>query len=168
MSLGSGLRSSQDASDIVVQVDKINESKARAVEAVKEGLSHAPDHPGLLGLSAQLQGRLRASSDAKMVQDPRGKLDSPAKRLALLQKSAGDAADAFSLGFCQVILPTAPGVSNEGPRSRVLALVPFLGPGFRLGARWNRLVETVKTRKKRGKTGGKWARYGLKRVKEGS
>ena len=96
------MHSSQDASGIVVQVDKINESKARAVEAVKEGLSHAPDHPGLLGLSAQLQGRLRASSDAKMVQDPRGKLDSPAKRLALLQKSAGDAADAFSLGFCQV------------------------------------------------------------------
>ena len=44
----------------------------------------------------------------------------------------------------------------------------FLGPGFRLGARWNRLVETVKTRKKREKTGKKWARYGLKRVKEGS
>ena len=67
----------------------------------------------------------------------------------------------------QVILPTAPGVSNEGPRSRVLGLAPpFLGPGFRLGARWNRLVETVKTRKKREKTGKKWARYGLKRVKE--
>ena len=31
----------------------------------------------------------------------------------------------------------------------------FLGPGFRLGARWNRLVETVKTRKKTGKNGGK-------------
>ena len=32
----------------------------------------------------------------------------------------------------------------------------FLGPGFRLAARWNRLVETVKTRKngkKRGKSG---------------
>ena len=29
---------------------------------------------------------------------------------------------------------------------------------------WNRLGETVKTRKKRGKTGKKWARYGLKRV----
>ena len=29
----------------------------------------------------------------------------------------------------------------------------FLGPGFRLGARWNRLVKTVKTRKKREKTG---------------
>ena len=42
----------------------------------------------------------------------------------------------------------------------------FLGPGFRLGARWNRLVETVKTRKKREKTEKKWARYGLKRVKE--
>ena len=41
---------------------------------------------------------------------------------------------------------------------------PFLGPGFRLGARWNRLGEAVKTRKRRGKTGEKWARYGLKRV----
>ena len=44
----------------------------------------------------------------------------------------------------------------------------FLGPGFRLGACWNRLVETVKTRKKREKTGKKWARYGLKGVKDGS
>eukprot|EP01045_Picozoa_sp_COSAG04_P037071 COSAG04_NODE_9301_length_876_cov_1.391248_1_plen_83_part_00 len=44
----------------------------------------------------------------------------------------------------------------------------FLGPGFRLGARWNRLGETVKTRKKREKMGKKWARYGLKGVKEGS
>ena len=44
----------------------------------------------------------------------------------------------------------------------------FLGPGFRLGACWNRLVETVKTRKKREKTGEKWARYSLKGVKEGS
>ena len=69
----------------------------------------------------------------------------------------------------KVILPTAPGVSSEG------GVLPswfpcrlFLGPGFRLGARWNRLVETVKTRKKRGKTEQKWARYGLKGVKEGS
>ena len=38
--------------------------------------------------------------------------------------------------------------------SELLALVPpFLGPGFRLGARWNRLGETVKTRKKREKRG---------------
>eukprot|EP01045_Picozoa_sp_COSAG04_P011493 COSAG04_NODE_741_length_10670_cov_20.643837_9_plen_194_part_00 len=44
----------------------------------------------------------------------------------------------------------------------------FLGPGFRLGARWNRLGETVKTRKKREKTGKKWARYGLKNVNQGS
>ena len=43
----------------------------------------------------------------------------------------------------------------------------FLGPGFGLGARWNRLVETVKTRKKREKTGKKWARYGLKNVNTG-
>ena len=50
--------------------------------------------------------------------------------------------------------------------SEPLATVPF-GPGFRLAARWNRLGETVKTRKKREKTGKKWARYGLKRVKEG-
>ena len=69
----------------------------------------------------------------------------------------------------QLILPTAPGVSNEGGSSPLLALAPlFLGPEFQLGARWNRLVKAVKTRKKRGKTGKKWARYGLKRVKEGS
>ena len=51
----------------------------------------------------------------------------------------------------------------------LVLLPPFLGPGFRLGARWNRLVETVKTRKKREKTGEKWARYGLRSVnKEGT
>ena len=43
----------------------------------------------------------------------------------------------------------------------------FLGPGFRLAARWNRLGETVKMRTKREKTGQKWARYGLKRVNKG-
>ena len=65
----------------------------------------------------------------------------------------------------QVILPTAPGTSNEGRSSPLLVLAPpFLGPGFWLGARWNRLVEAVKTRKQREKTGGKWARYDLKRV----
>ena len=42
----------------------------------------------------------------------------------------------------------------------------FLGPGFRLAARWNRLGEAVKTHKKREKTGKKWARYGRKGVKE--
>ena len=70
----------------------------------------------------------------------------------------------------QLILWLASGASNEGPRSRVLVLVPpFLGPGFRLGVRWNRLAETVKTRKTQGETGGKRARYGLKRVnKEGT
>ena len=36
-------------------------------------------------------------------------------------------------------------------------------PGFWLAARWNRLSETVTTRKKRERTGGKWARYGLTR-----
>ena len=41
---------------------------------------------------------------------------------------------------------------------------PFLGPGFRLAARWNRLGEPVKMRKKRGKTGEKWARYSLRSV----
>ena len=51
-----------------------------------------------------------------------------------------------------------------------MALAPlFLGPEFQLGACWNRLVEAVKTRNKREKTGKKWARYGLKRVnKEGT
>ena len=66
----------------------------------------------------------------------------------------------------QVIRPIgAEGLDRRGP---VGSCRPFLGPGFRLGARWNRLAETVKTRKKREKTGKKWARYSLKRVKEGS
>ena len=45
--------------------------------------------------------------------------------------------------YTQVILASASGVSCR----------LFLGPGFRLGACWNRLVETVKTRKKRKKRG---------------
>ena len=59
----------------------------------------------------------------------------------------------------------AEGLSRRPPAG---ACRLFLGPGFRLGARWNRLVETVKTRKKREKTGKKWARYGLKNVNQGS
>ena len=63
----------------------------------------------------------------------------------------------------KVILPTAPGVSNEGGSSPLLALLPpFLGPGFRLAARWNHLGKPLKTRKKRRKTGKKWPRDGLK------
>ena len=66
----------------------------------------------------------------------------------------------------QVIRPIGAEVLNRRPPAGPCRL--FLGPGFRLGARWNRLVETVKTRKKREKTEQKWARYGLKGVKEGS
>ena len=66
----------------------------------------------------------------------------------------------------QVIRPIgAEGLDRRGP---VGSCRLFLGPGFRLGARWDRLVEMVKTRKKREKTGKKRARYGLKNVKEGS
>ena len=60
------------------------------------------------------------------------------------------------------------GAEGLGRRPPAGACRLFLGPGFRLGARWNRLVETVKTRKKREKTGKKWARYGLKNVNQGS
>ena len=44
---------------------------------------------------------------------------------------------------------------------------PFLGPGCRLGARWNRLGETVKTRKKREKTGGKMGEIWSKKCEQG-
>ena len=44
----------------------------------------------------------------------------------------------------------AEGLNRRGPAGSCRL---FLGPGFRLGARWNRLVETVKTRKKREKRG---------------
>ena len=56
-----------------------------------------------------------------------------------------------ALNGIQVIPPIgAEALDRRGP---VGACRPFLGPGFRLAARWNRLGETVKTRKKRGKTG---------------
>ena len=70
------------------------------------------------------------------------------------------------IGDLQVIPPIgAEGLDRRPPAG---ARRLFLGPGFRLGARWNRLVKTVKTRKKREKTGKKWARYGLKNVNQGS
>ena len=72
-----------------------------------------------------------------------------------------------AVGFTYQVIPPigAEGLSRRPPAGSCRL---FLGPGFRLAARWNRLVETVKTRKKREKTGKKWARYGLKRVKDGS
>ena len=66
----------------------------------------------------------------------------------------------------QVIRPIgAEGLDRRGPAGSCRL---FLGPGFRLAARWNRLGETVKTRKQREKTGKKWPRYSLRSVKEGS
>ena len=69
----------------------------------------------------------------------------------------------------QVILPTAPGVSNEGPSSRLLVLVPAVSWPWVLA--WGSLEPPRRdgeNAQKRGKTGKKWARCGLKRVKEGS
>ena len=78
--------------------------------------------------------------------------------------------DEHSVAVAQHLLQVIPPIGAEGLNRRppVGACRLFLGPGFRLAARWNRLGETVKTRKKREKTGKKWARYGLKGVKEGS
>ena len=74
--------------------------------------------------------------------------------------------DATGGDYPQVIPPIgAEGLNRRTPAGSCRL---FLGPGFRLAARWNRLVEAVKTRKKRGKTGKRWARYGVKGVKEGS
>ena len=58
-----------------------------------------------------------------------------------------------------------PGVS---PEKRCLRLFGhlcrlFLGPGFRLAARWNRLCEAVKIHKKREKNGGKMGEIRSKR-----
>ena len=65
--------------------------------------------------------------------------------------------------------PEHPGLARPLKRCLLLFGHPcrlFLGPEFWLVARWNRLGEPVKTRKKREKTRGKWARYGLKSAKE--
>ena len=49
-----------------------------------------------------------------------------------------------------------------------MALAPlFLGPEFQLGARWNRLVEAVKTRKKTGKNGGEMGEIWSKTSEQG-
>ena len=62
-------------------------------------------------------------------------------------------------GGIQVIPPIgAEGLDRRPPAG---ACRLFLGPGFRLAARWNRLGQAVKAHKKREKTGQKWARYGL-------
>eukprot|EP01045_Picozoa_sp_COSAG04_P036389 COSAG04_NODE_8833_length_926_cov_1.308343_1_plen_101_part_10 len=66
----------------------------------------------------------------------------------------------FGDALLQVIPPIGAEGLNRRPPAGSCRL--FLGPGFRLGARWNRLGEAVKTRKKREKTGKKWARYGLR------
>ena len=77
--------------------------------------------------------------------------------LAHLRTAAGEwaaLANITSSHLRQVIPPIgAEGLDRRGPAGSCRL---FLGPGFRLGARWNRLVETVKTRKngkKRGKNG---------------
>ena len=51
----------------------------------------------------------------------------------------------------QLIRPIGAEGLNRRPPAGACRL--FLGPGFRLGARWNRLGQAVKTRKKRGKRG---------------
>ena len=72
---------------------------------------------------------------------------------------------ALALVWQVIRLIGAEGLDRRGPAGPCRL---FLGPGFRFAACWNRLGETVKTRKKREKTGKKWARYSLTRVKEGS
>ena len=61
-------------------------------------------------------------------------------------------------GVALALIDAHPRVRRHAESRRTKEFFP-LGPGFRLGARWNRLGEAVKTRKKREKTGGKWARY---------
>ena len=62
----------------------------------------------------------------------------------------------------QVILPTAPGVSNEGPRSRVL--VPLPAVSWPWVSAWGSLEPPRRDGENAQKTGEKWARYGLKKV----
>ena len=81
----------------------------------------------------------------------------PAQKAGIRRQSLGTQANEFDLRLpLQLIRPIgAEGLSRRPPAG---SCRPFLGPGFRLGARWNGLGETVKTHKKREKTGKKWAR----------
>ena len=93
------------------------------------------------------------------------------------QKTAKQAADATTdiakktadatMDVANKVIPPigAEGLDRRGPPGSCRL---FLGPGFRLAAHWNRLGEAVKMRKKLEKTGKKWARYGLRSVKDES
>ena len=69
----------------------------------------------------------------------------------------------------QVSLSPAPGVSNEGGSSELL--VPLPAVSWLWVPAWGSLEPSRQggeNAQKTGKTGGKWARYGLRSVKEGS
>ena len=59
----------------------------------------------------------------------------------------------FPPGYTGDPYPCTCRVERRGEFSPLGPCRLFLGPGFRAGARWNRLVETVKTRKKQEKRG---------------
>ena len=81
---------------------------------------------------------------AKPLTMPSQPYSSPCDQVCLLSTSLR----IFTLdAFSDTELARRNGVRNPLPLS--------LGPGFRLAARWNRLVETVKTRKKREENGAK-------------
>ena len=90
---------------------------------------------------------------------PRAEYDLPLGGRRLVQRAVG-----YAHTFChgeEVVRDDTPTSARPGRLCRCAPDPPgtwspcrlFLGPGFRLAARWNRLVETVKTRKKREKTG---------------
>ena len=85
----------------------------------------------------------------------------PPSRYARPPTTAAELAAAHQSDFATRVEFSA----NDAFRTRCLLLFGhpcrlFLGPGFRLAARWGRPVGAVKSAKKRGKRGGR-ARYGL-------
>ena len=161
------------AAELAASAEKTAAELAAAAEKVAAGFERSGERQdGLDAARVEGEQRLEAAIGAATEQ-------SAAERLTLKQDleqasatGAETKAAAAALSEETAALRTqvirhigAEGLSRRPPAG---ACWLFLGPGFRLAARWNRLVETVKTRKKRGKTEQKWARYGLKGVKEGS
>ena len=151
---------------------------APGASAVKiTGAPIPPNHPARQALNSGLGLKLRACFFRRRFWAVEGfgaalSAQDQARRDDILHGTGGgDGLGRDAIQWCpphpyQLIRPIgAEGLDRRGPAGSCRL---FLGPGVRLGARWNRLVETVKTRKKREKTGGRWARYGLRSVNQGS
>ena len=104
-------------------------------------------HSGALSRKLQMHGHHAGSFTLPPKPHSPGRAGSPSGSVAL---SASVEAESWSATLADDTIQVIRLIGAEGldRRPPVGACRLFLGPGFRLAARWNRLGETVKTRRK--------------------